>query len=204
MFTGIVSDLGQVAVIERRKGLRLTLKTAYDLGTIDMGASIACSGVCLTVVGKDKDMLSFDVSEETLSKSSLDGWTEGTGVNLERPLKVGEELGGHIVSGHVDGVVEVLDITDDGESKRFTISLPNELARFVAPKGSVTIDGVSLTVNGVGEREFDVNIVPHTFNVTAFQYKKPGDRLNMEIDLFARYLDRLLNMGKIRTSENKE
>ena len=193
MFTGIITDKGTVTKLERDNGLRIEVKTAYDTASIAMGASVACSGVCLTVVAKTANTLSFDVSEETLDKTSLGTWAVGDSVNMERPLKVGDELGGHIVSGHVDCVVSVLGLVDDEASKRFTISMPENISQFIAQKGSVTLDGVSLTVNDVRDGEFDVNIVPHTQVVTSFGEKKLGDKFNLEIDVLARYLFR---MGK--------
>ncbi|MCK5041887.1 MAG: riboflavin synthase [Sphingomonadales bacterium] len=193
MFTGIITDKGTVTKLERDNGLRIEVKTAYDTADIAMGASVACSGVCLTVVAKTANTLSFDVSEETLDKTSLNTWAVGDSVNMERPLKVGDELGGHIVSGHVDCVVSVLGLVDDEASKRFTISMPENISQFIAQKGSVTLDGVSLTVNDVRDGEFDVNIVPHTQVVTSFGEKKLGDKFNLEIDVLARYLFR---MGK--------
>jgi len=199
MFTGIVTDKGRITAVQRGQnadqgagqGMVLELATSYDTASIDIGASVACSGVCLTVVGKTAETITFDVSQETVSKTTLGDWVTGDFVNLERPLKVGDELGGHIVSGHVDGVVEVLATEDETNSRRFKISLPREFAPYIAPKGSVTLDGVSLTVNGVGDGYFDVNIVPHTRQVTSFGEKAVGDRINLEIDVLARYLDRL-------------
>lgn len=193
MFTGIITDKGTLEQLDHDNGLRLEVNTAYDTANIAMGASVACSGVCLTVVAKTNNTLSFDVSEETLAKTSLGTWAVGNSINLERPLKVGDELGGHIVSGHVDCVVELLGLESDQASKRFTISMPAEISMFIAQKGSVTLDGVSLTVNDVRDGEFDVNIVPHTQSVTSFGEKKLGDKFNLEIDVLARYLFR---MGK--------
>lgn len=205
MFTGIVTDIGCVRGIEQRdnRDLRIVIATAYDSTSIDIGASVACAGACLTVVDKGQDAgqdwLAFDVSAESLSKTTIGTWAEGTRVNLERPLKVGDELGGHIVSGHVDGIAEVLETRDEGGSLRVEISLPDDLARFVCAKGSVSLDGVSLTVNGVGDLNgvgrFDVNIVPHTQEQTTFGEVKPGSKLNMEIDTLARYLARLSEVG---------
>jgi riboflavin synthase len=193
MFTGIITDKGNIKAIERNNGMRLEVETAYDTTAVDMGGSVACSGVCLTVVAKTATSLSFDVSEETLDKTSLATWQLGDSVNLERPLKVGDELGGHIVTGHVDTVVSLIALEIDAASKRFTISMPEEISSFIAQKGSVTLDGVSLTVNDVREHEFDVNIVPHTQMVTSFGEKKIGSKFNLEIDILARYLSR---MGK--------
>lgn len=191
MFTGIITDKGKLKAKNSNNGLTIEVETSYDTKNIAMGASVACSGVCLTVVAKADGLLSFDVSEETISKTNVGEWKVGDAINFERPLKVGDELGGHIVSGHVDGVVEIIDISDDAASKRLTIRLPKTLAPYVAEKGSVTLDGVSLTVNGVADDNFDVNIVPHTLEVTSLGEKKQGDKLNMEIDVLARYLSRL-------------
>ena len=196
MFTGIITDKGTLKAASRDNGLSIEVETGYDTSTIDMGASVACSGVCLTVIGKSQNSLSFDVSEETIAKTNVGDWQTGDAINLERPLKVGDELGGHIVTGHVDGVVTISSIIDDEASKRFTLSLPKGLAPYVATKGSVTLDGVSLTVNEVRDDSFDVNIVPHTLSVTSFGGKKNGDRFNMEIDILARYLSRLNKFEK--------
>jgi len=193
MFTGIITDLGQLRHVEERGDRRLTVATAYDTATIPLGASIACSGACLTVVETGPDCFCADVSAETLSKTTLGDWAPGQAVNLERPLALGDELGGHLVSGHVDAVTAVLSIRPEGDSQRFTFAMPAGLAHFIAPKGSVTLDGVSLTVNEVTETDFGVNIIPHTAQVTTFGALKPGDRVNLEIDLLARYLERLMS-----------
>jgi riboflavin synthase len=158
---------------------------------IDIGASIACNGVCLTVTETGEDWFDVSISAETLSKSTLGGWAEGAAVNLERALKVGDELGGHIVSGHVDGVAEIVATRDEGESTRYTFRAPGDLARFIAPKGSVALDGTSLTVNEVEGAEFGVNIIPHTKEVTTWGALKAGDRVNLEVDTMARYVARL-------------
>ncbi|MGY8985795.1 MAG: riboflavin synthase [Sphingomonadales bacterium] len=191
MFTGIITDLGKVNALKRDNGLTIELSTSYDTSTIDIGASVACSGVCLTVINKKKGILFFDVSEETLLKTNISDWVKGFYVNLERPLKVGEELGGHIVTGHIDCVSEITDISVDGASKRYLISMSKKIKKLIAEKGSVTLDGTSLTVNGVGEDWFDVNLVPHTQVMTSFQFKKTGDKLNVEVDVLARYLARM-------------
>lgn len=195
MFTGIITDVGTVAEIEARGDKRFVIKTAYDMDRADIGASIACSGVCLTVVDKGVDWFAVDVSAESLSRSILEDWVEGTRVNLERSLKVGDEMGGHIVSGHVDGIGRVAHMAPEGDSVRYTFAVPDELARFIAEKGSVAIDGVSLTVNQVwtegNEHMFGVNIIPHTQSVTTFGVLKEGDRVNVEIDMLARYVARL-------------
>jgi riboflavin synthase len=195
MFTGIVTDVGTVANVERRGDARFVIRTGFDIDDVAIGASICCSGVCLTVVEKKNDSFVVDVSAESLSRSTLGDWSEGSRVNLERSLKLGDELGGHIVSGHVDGVGRVVEIEPEGDSKRFVFELPHALARFVAEKGSISVDGVSLTVNRVwsdgGKDYFGVNIIPHTQEVTTFRDLKPGDRVNLEIDMLARYVARL-------------
>ena len=194
MFTGIVTDLGVVRRIVRGEGreARFEIASSYDTKTIGIGASIAHNGVCLTIIEVGPDWHAVEASAETLSKTTLGGWVEGSKVNLERALKVGDELGGHIVSGHVDGVARVIDIRPENESLRFTFETPAELACFVAPKGSVALDGVSLTVNEVDGRRFGVNIIPHTQSVTTFGTYRPGSEVNMEIDMLARYVARLL------------
>jgi len=194
MFTGIVTDLGEVRRVARGQGqdARFEVGTQYDLSTVDIGASIAHNGVCLTVIEKGGDFYVIQASDETLSKTTLGDWQVGTRVNLERACKVGDELGGHIVSGHVDGVARVVSITPENESLRFTFEAPVELAKFVAPKGSVALDGVSLTVNEVDGRRFGINVIPHTQSVTTFGGLREGDCVNMEIDMLARYVARLL------------
>ena len=193
MFTGIVSDLATVAeVAPGPDARRFRFSTSYDLTTVEMGASIACNGCCLTVVAKGPDWFAADASQETLDKTTLGGWKAGDKVNLERPLRMGDELGGHMVLGHVDAVATVKSIRDEGGSKRYTIVPPPELAKFVAAKGSVALDGVSLTVNEVDNDSFGVNIIPHTQAVTSFGALKPGSRVNMEIDSLARYVARLI------------
>ncbi len=191
MFTGIITDVGRVRAVERQGDTRFTVETAFDMETVPIGASIANNGVCLTVVEKGPGWFAVQASAETLSKTTLGGWQEGTRVNLERALKVGDELGGHIVSGHVDGVASVVDVRPDGESKRFTFEAPANLAKYVASKGSVALDGVSLTVNEVDGARFGVNIIPHTQDATTFGALKAGDRVNLEIDMLARYVARL-------------
>lgn len=196
MFTGIITDLGRVHAVEQPpegapEDARFVFATAYDTATIGLGASIACSGACLTVVAKDAETFSVDVSAETLSKTTLGGWRVGTPVNLERPLRVGDELGGHIVAGHVDGVARVVERRMEGGSWRFLFEAPEELARFIAPKGSIALDGVSLTVNEVSGARLGVNIIPHTAEVTTFGALQPGDAVNLEIDTLARYVARL-------------
>lgn len=191
MFTGIVTDLGKVRSIARERGARFAFDTGYDTAGIALGASIACNGACLSVVEKGPGWFAVDVSEETLSCTTLGGWKTGTPVNFERPLKLGDELGGHLVSGHVDGVATLLDRQPEGESLRLTLEAPRDLARFIAPKGSVALDGVSLTVNAVQGGRFGVNVIPITQRETNLGRLAAGDRLNLEIDLLARYLARL-------------
>jgi riboflavin synthase len=197
MFTGIVTDIGTVAAAEQRGDLRLTIRCGYDLATVDLGASIACSGVCLTVVDKGEDWFAVDVSSETVSRTAADLWQDGAQLNLERALRVGDELGGHIVTGHVDAVAHVVGTCQEGASTRIGIAAPPSLARFLAPKGSVTLDGVSLTVNDVrqaehGSTHFSVNIIPHTAANTTLGGIAEGRQLNVEIDVLARYLDRMI------------
>lgn len=195
MFTGIVSDVGEVRHIEKRGDTHIVIATNYDVSTVEIGASIACSGACLTVVDKGgaKDRwFAVTASGETLSKTTLGSWKAGDPVNLERPMHVGDELGGHIVTGHIDGVAELVRLAPEGESVRMTFEAPKELARFIAPKGSVALDGVSLTVNDADGARFGVNIIPHTRKVTAFGRLKPGMKVNLEIDLLARYVARLV------------
>ncbi|MFM9863442.1 MAG: riboflavin synthase [Micropepsaceae bacterium] len=195
MFTGIITDVGTVQLIAKRGDTTVKIATAYDPAAIAIGASIACSGPCLTVIakgGKAGDAwISVEVSAETLSKTTLADWAVGSPVNLERSLKVGEEIGGHIVSGHVDGVGEVVSVTPEGDSVRYKIKAPKQLAKFIAPKGSIALDGTSLTVNEVDGNTFGVNIIPHTSKVTTWGGIKAGDKINIEIDMLARYLARL-------------
>jgi len=191
MFTGIVTDVGRVRnVRETNRDRRFEIETAFDLATIDIGASVSHAGCCLTVVEKGEDWFAVEVSGETLSLTTLDGWTEGRRVNLERAARVGDELGGHIVSGHVDGVGQVLSVESEGGSHRVRIRAPRPLHRFIAPKGSITVEGVSLTVNEVEDDVFGVNLIPHTWDVTTLGELKPGARVNLEIDMLARYLAR--------------
>jgi riboflavin synthase len=191
MFTGIVTDVGRVrSVRETDRDRRFEIETAFDLATVDIGASISHAGCCLTVVEKGPDWFAVEVSGETLSATTLDGWTAGRRVNLERAARVGDELGGHIVSGHVDGVGEVLSVESEGGSHRVRIRSPRPLHRFIAPKGSITLEGVSLTVNEVEDDVFGVNLIPHTWDVTTLGELKAGSRVNLEIDMLARYLAR--------------
>lgn len=191
MFTGIITDIGTVRELEKRGDLRARIGTGYDTATIEIGASIACDGVCLTVIALGEDWFDVEISAETVSKTNLDGWTAGHRVNLERALKVGDELGGHIVSGHVDGVAEIVKMANEGDSTRFTFRAPETLARYIAPKGSVALNGTSLTVNEVEGCAFGVNIIPHTKEVTSWGAARVGDRVNLEIDTLARYVARL-------------
>ena len=197
MFTGIVTDVGIVRSAEQRGDLRLQIRTGYDLDTIDLGASIACSGVCLTVVDKGEDWFAVDVSAETVSRTAADQWREGARLNLERSLRLGDELGGHIVTGHVDAVAEVVGVCPEGDSTRIGISVPRALGPMIAAKGSISLDGVSLTVNDVREADdgtthFSVNIIPHTAQNTTLGGIAAGRQLNVEVDVLARYIDRML------------
>jgi riboflavin synthase len=195
MFTGIITAIGTVSAIDpigEGQDMRLAIDTPEGwLAGAEIGASIACSGCCLTVVTLEEGRFTVEVSEETLSKTTLGSWRTGTRINLERALRMGDEMGGHVVSGHVDGLGEVLSATPENGSTRWLFQLPPGLARFVAPKGSVTINGVSLTVNEVEGATFGVNIIPHTSTVTTFGTLRPGDRVNIEIDMLARYVARL-------------
>jgi len=191
MFTGIVTDVGRVrSVRETNRDRRFEIETAFDLATIDIGASVSHAGCCLTVVEKGDGWFAVEVSGETLAMSTLGDWTEGRPVNLERAARLGDELGGHIVSGHVDGIGEVVAIEAEGGSHRVRIRVPRPLHRFIAPKGSITVEGVSLTVNEVEDDVFGVNLIPHTWDVTTLGDLKAGSRVNLEIDMLARYLAR--------------
>ena len=195
MFTGIITDIGTVRSAEQRGDLRLTIDSAYDLATVDLGASIACSGVCLTVVDKGADWFAVDVSHETVSHTAAARWVAGARLNLERALRIGDELGGHLVTGHVDGVGNVIGTCPDGASTRIDIEVTRALGRFIATKGSVTLDGVSLTVNEVQDTEattrFAINLIPHSADHTTLGSVAAGHSLNVEIDVLARYLKRL-------------
>jgi len=194
MFTGIVTDVGKVRHVEKRGDTHIVIATKFDVSQIDVGASIACSGACMTVVdkGSAKDRwFAFTASGETLSKTTLGSWKVGEAVNLERPMRVGDEFGGHIVTGHVDAVAEVVSLKPEGESVRMVFEVPKKLSKLVAAKGSVALDGVSLTVNDVDGSRFGVNIIPHTQAVTTFGRAKPGVKVNFEADLMARYVARL-------------
>ncbi|MCR9214914.1 MAG: riboflavin synthase [Proteobacteria bacterium] len=195
MFTGIITDIGRVSSLEKTGDTRIRIETDYDTDSIDYGASIACSGPCLTVVDKGEGWFAVDASDETLSCTNLDGWKEGTPVNLERALKIGDELGGHVVTGHVDAIVEVTEMETVGDSTKLVFSLPEAYRGFVAPKGSICLDGISLTVNDVADDYFTVNIIPHTQTHTTFGHLKVGDRVNFEIDVLARYVARMTEVN---------
>jgi len=191
MFTGIITDIGTLVDLKQEGDLRARISTGYDTSHIDMGASIASDGVCLTVVDLGPDWYDVQISAETVSKTNLAAWEVGKRVNLERALKVGDELGGHIVSGHVDGVAEVVSVVDEGDSTRVQLRAPEDLARFIAPKGSVALNGTSLTVNEVQGSVFGINFIPHTKEVTTWGDVGVGDQVNLEIDTLARYVARL-------------
>ena len=191
MFTGIITDIGTIAALEQRGDLKARIACNYAVDSIDIGASIACDGVCLTVIDRAENWFDVDISAESVSKTNLDVWEVGRKVNLERALRVGDELGGHIVSGHVDGVAEIIEMRDEGDSTRYVFRAPPALARFVAPKGSVALNGTSLTVNEVDGATFGVNLIPHTKEVTTWGQSAVGDRINIEIDTLARYVARL-------------
>ncbi len=192
MFTGIVTDLGSVRKVQKNGDTRFEFATSYDMDTVDIGASIACSGTCLTVTEKGEGWFAVMASEETLSVTIVGDWTEGSTVNFERPLRAADELGGHLVSGHVDGVGQIRNIEPEGDSHRYTFSAPDDLMKFIAPKGSVAVNGVSLTVNEVENNTFGINIIEHTQKVTTFGSAEVGNRVNLEIDLLARYVARIL------------
>ena len=194
MFTGIITDVGKVLELEQRGDLRARVGCSYDVNEIEIGASIACNGVCLTVVAlgeTPQNWFDVEISAETVSKTNLADWTVGTPINLERALKLGDELGGHIVSGHVDGVASIVAMTDEGDSTRITFEAPVALAKFIAPKGSVALNGTSLTVNEVDGTRFGINVIPHTQEVTIWGKATVGDTVNLEIDTLARYVARL-------------
>ncbi len=193
MFTGITTDIGEVAA---REDGRFTIRTRYPAVSLEVGGSIACDGCCLTVTSVRPDgagsLFAVDTSNETRAKTTIADWGPGQRVNLERPLRAGDELGGHVVTGHVDGLARILEIKPDGESRRFAFEVPDHLAPYIAPKGSIALDGVSLTVNEVSDNRFGVNIIPHTLTVTTWGAKTAGQSVNLEVDLFARYIARLL------------
>lgn len=197
MFTGIVTDIGVIAATKPLpQGERLRIETTYDPATIDIGASIACAGVCLTVValpetGSNERWFEVEAWEEALRLTTASSWRDGTRINLERALKLGDELGGHIVSGHIDGMATIVERRDEGDAVRFTLEVPPELAKFIAPKGSVALDGTSLTVNKVEKTIFDVLLIHHSLQVTTWCERKVGDHVNLEVDTMARYAARL-------------
>ena len=195
MFTGIITDIGTITELKQEGDLRARIACGYDTNGIDMGASIASDGVCLTVVDLGPDWYEVQVSRETVDMTNLGDWTQGRRVNLERALRVGDELGGHIVSGHVDGVAEVVEMRDEGDSTRVTLRAPEALAKFIAPKGSVALNGTSLTVNEVNNCDFGINFIPHTKVSTTWGDVAVGDRVNLEIDTLARYVARLAEMS---------
>lgn len=194
MFTGIITDVGRIVELEQRGDLRARIGTSYDVSRIDLGASIACDGVCLTVVAtgtSPENWFDVEVSGETLSRTTIGGWTAGRAINLERALKVGDELGGHIVSGHIDGLAQIIRLMPEGDSLRVTLRAPQMLAGFIAPKGSIALNGTSLTVNEVDGADFGVNLIPHTRKVTTWGSVTEGQAVNLEIDTMARYVARL-------------
>ena len=191
MFTGIITDVGAIRSLTQLGDLRIEIETSYDLSSVAIGASISCNGVCLTVVEKTADRFAVDVSAESVAFTNISDWHLDAPINLELALKVGDELGGHIVSGHVDGVAEIIAMLDEGDSTRVTLRAPEGLAKFIAPKGSVALNGTSLTVNEVNGVEFGINFIPHTKAVTTWGVSKVGDRVNLEIDTLARYVARL-------------
>lgn len=191
MFTGIITDIGTVTALEKAGDLRARIACGYDTTDIDVGASISCDGVCLTVVALGPDWYEVNISAETVARTNLRDWRVGSRVNLERALRVGDELGGHIVSGHVDGTAEVVSVTDEGDSTRVRLRAPGHLSKFIASKGSVALNGTSLTVNEVEGDEFGINFIPHTKQVTTWGAVAAGDRINLEIDTLARYVARL-------------
>ena len=192
MFTGIITDVGIVRKIETAGDTRFDITTGYDLQTVALGASIACNGVCLTVIETGEDWFAVQASGETLAVTTLGALAQGDRLNLERALCLGDELGGHLVSGHVDGKAELVSVIPEGESLRMTLRAPDVLKKYIAPKGSVTLDGISLTVNEVDDRDFGINIIPHTRQMTTLSFVKPGDVLNLEIDMLARYVERMM------------
>ncbi len=197
MFTGIITDLGKVLEVAPGADLGLTIGTRLPVAEMAVGASVACNGACLTVVAVGPDWFKAQVSAETLAKTTIGGWRVGTPVNLERPLRAGDELGGHLVSGHIDGIAHIINVLPDGGSLRLTLAPPREFLHLIAPKGSVTLDGVSLTVNAVVEDRFDVNIIPHTQKWTNLGTLPVGAHVNLEVDMLARYLARLLDQRRV-------
>ncbi len=197
MFTGIITDIGTVQSITNKEGdWHIGIQTSFDLSLTDIGASIACGGCCLTVVKKEADVFYVDVSAESLAKTNIGSWEQGTKINLESALKMGDEMGGHIVSGHVDGLAELKSLIPDGDSHRLTFAVADDLAPMIAPKGSVTLNGVSLTINEVNHNEFGVNIIPHTWDHTTLGTLQEGDKVHVEVDMLARYVMRALAYKK--------
>lgn len=198
MFTGIVTDVGSISAVTRlNEGVRLRVRTAFDPATIDMGASICCAGTCLTVTGLPDGedhggWFEVEAWEEALRLTTISSWNSGTRINLERSLKIGDELGGHLVSGHVDGTASIIAANDEGDARRFQVKAPTDLARFIAPKGSVALDGTSLTVNKVDDVVFDVLLIRHSMDVTTWSERRAGDIINLEVDQMARYAERLI------------
>ena len=193
MFTGIISAIGRIDDIQKPGDWRLKITTPWDCAKIDLGASIACSGVCLTVIERDADWFAVEVSAESLSRTTIGTWQAGTQINLERALRLGDELGGHLVSGHVDGLAIIDQITRSGDSHELKISVPDALSKFIAEKGSVSLDGISLTVNAIEGSRFGVNIIDHTWGHTTLGHATIGQHLNLEIDMLARYVSRLIS-----------
>ena len=202
MFTGIVTDLGQVRRVRRGELVELTIATGFDTAAIAIGASIACSGPCLTVVAVEDRAFTVQASAETVSRTTIGAWREGDPVNLEQSLRLGDELGGHLVSGHVDGLARIVERRPEAESVRFVFEAPAALMPFIAPKGSVALDGVSLTVNEVSGTRFGVNIIPHTLARTSFNEAQPGQQMNLEIDMIARYVARLLGSAPVDAAQD--
>jgi riboflavin synthase len=200
MFTGIITDIGRLRRITRGSLAELTIATGFDTKAIAIGASIACSGACLTVIAVEEGAFTVQASAETLARTTIGGWTKGRAINLEQSLRLGDEMGGHLVSGHVDGLATIVERRLEAESVRFTFTAPASLMPFVAPKGSVALDGVSLTVNEVAGTRFGVNIIPHTLAHTNFGEAQPGQQMNLEIDTIARYVARLLAAGPLMQS----
>ena len=197
MFTGLVRDKAHVKSIDKKDGLwRLSIETGLDMTAVDIGASIACNGCCLTAVAKSDNSFDVEVSLETLDKTNIGQWENGTFVNVEPSLKVGDELGGHLVTGHVDALAELIELNEAGDSWKLVFKVPQNLKHFIAPKGSVCLNGVSLTVNGVQDDCFDVNIIPHTWTVTNLSSVQVGDKVNMEVDLIARYMARMMDVQR--------
>jgi riboflavin synthase len=197
MFTGIITDIGTIKSIEKRGDTRIVVESSYNMSSVAIGASIACSGPCLTVVEKGESWFAIEASAETMSRTTVGNWIEGSRINLERALSLGDELGGHIVSGHVDGIAEIVSDDPEGDSIRFVFRVSDDLKPYIAEKGSVSLDGVSLTVNSVQDREFGVNIISHTQSETTFGDRKAGDLVNIEVDMLARYVARLAETQEI-------